>query len=692
MKKVLALLMVIGILLGAIPSFSAFAEGVSFVTKDGKTYYYVDGKPSPDTLITEKDGKPVYIEKGVLNTTATAICKYNDEWRYIKNGKLSDDTTVCKYGDTYWYVNKGRVDFDADLKIKVGTVTYQVTGGIATVINDNFTGIKKVNGVLKYYKNGKLNSSDTVIVKYGSTLYYVRNGKLNSNVKTVCKYGSKLYRVEGGKVNLKATGLFYSEGKWYYIKKGVVDQKTKLLYKYKGHSYYIENGTVNFKKNGTFKYKGKSYKIKNGVAQIKGMKGTGLDKLVTVKPAIGAETFDGKVTGKSADDYTRPTNTYLPKGTIERYTGTQKLKVDSITNTYYRLKMGKRIYATTYENPGKKKVTVSSKTVGFVPDHNEMSVESVTETARTTDITFTNLYKAPFSLGLYPQKYKNAKIQDYRITAQTYTYVELKFYYATSFKGTVKFDAGNPVFKSAKVVKSGNNTLVRLYLKKKGNFYGYSADFNSKGDLVIKFLKPASGKKTEKTTQNPYGISLKNISVLIDVGHGGIDGGASGREPKVHPEKERNLYLAKMLKTELEKMGAKVYIDRTSDKAMTSSQRMEYLRKINPDFCIAIHHDSSTKSSINGCGVFYGAPISYKAAKSVYDATMKTGIYKDEKMNRLNWHYFYMTRMYNCPTVLTENGFISGTTDYKSINNKAKNLKKAQGLAQGIGNYFLNNK
>ena len=57
--------------------------------------------------------------------------------------------------------------------------------------------------------------------------------------------------------------------------------------------------------------------------------------------------------------------------------------------------------------------------------------------------------------------------------------------------------------------------------------------------------------------------------------------------------------------------------------------------------------------------------------------------------NRLQWHYYFMARMSDCPVVLTENGFMSNATDFAGILSATTNAKKAQAIAQGVADYFL---
>ena len=217
---------------------------------------------------------------------------------------------------------------------------------------------------------------------------------------------------------------------------------------------------------------------------------------------------------------------------------------------------------------------------------------------------------------------------------------------------------------------------MRLHLKSKGAFYGWNAQYNSKGQLEFSFLNPPS-----IVAKN----DLTGIKIVIDAGHGGRDIGAPGLNPNTYPEAERNLALAYKLKAELESYGATVIMTRTSDTSMSADARCEFLRRTAPDYCISIHHDSSTRASANGGSFFCFNAFSDKATKYVYDRSVAGGFYSKTQKG---WHYFYLARVTSCPVVLTENGFMSNQQDFAGISSESVNTKKAKALAQGVLDYF----
>ena len=402
-----------------------------------------------------------------------------------------------------------------------------------------------------------------------------------------------------------------------------------------------------------------------------------------VKPVIGeivafsAETFDGD----TSDDASRPTNNYLPQGTVDYVVG--RAYYGDIE--YLKLRCGRRVYVS--KKVGGQNATVTKQYAGALPEHNRLSVASLRETEACTTLTLNTEWKAPFLLDLLPQQYTDPSVQDYTVDAVTCKYVQITFCYATNLEGEITFARNNPLFSRAAVTKSGENTILRLYLQREGEFYGWDASYNDEGQLEFYFLHPAQAEPAD----NAYGASLKGIRIMLDVGHSTNSGGAVGLDPQ-HPEEERNLYLARMLKTELESMGATVILNREETPNLDVDQRCLALKKAKPNLCIAIHHDSSGSTGPNGFGSFHSTLFSAKAAKCIYDRTIAANIYDadaDNNRNRLAWHYYFVARMSDCPVVLTENGFMSSPLDHVGIVSEAVNRQKAQAIAQGVADYFL---
>ena len=389
-----------------------------------------------------------------------------------------------------------------------------------------------------------------------------------------------------------------------------------------------------------------------------------------------AETFNGNDFG----DFSRPTNNFLPLGTVDycsdttvNYGNTIKLR---------RLRCGKMMYDT---HKGVDNIKVYK---AELPDHNEVKIAGVNDGGRHTEITLDVLWKAPFKLDLLNQDYigrteTGGDGRDYRITAATYSYVDITFNYATVFDGEVVFAESNPLFKSAEWIKGNADCTLRLHLKRTGQFYGWSASYNSEGQLVFSFLNPAK----ITAAGNAYGYSLSGVIIGIDVGHGGNDCGAANGK---FYESNMNLTLALKLKAELESLGATVVMNRETDKTLDNDERMLIIKRAKPDYMIAIHRNSAGRAKPNGFSAYHYNAYSSAAANLIQNTTDNAGLYNKSDWSYLKWHNYYVLRgVSECPTVLTENGFISNASDLEKMRSDEFNTNCAKALTRGIVQYFV---
>lgn len=398
-----------------------------------------------------------------------------------------------------------------------------------------------------------------------------------------------------------------------------------------------------------------------------------------------AETFDAY----STNDWSRPTNNYLPKGTVD-YSAQEYVyhKSGSEIKEYTVLRCGKQVYTTHYDKPYTDTINIVKEYMGTLPDHNEIELASLINNGEHTVLTLNTMWKAPFNIDIAPQAYENPSKQKYGVSQFTANYIDITFCYATILKGDIIIPQDNPLFSSGMIIenydKNGKiiDITLRLNFKKTGGFYGWNVYYNDQGQLVFEFLNP------QKITvaNNEYGADLTGVTVLIDVGHGGKDPGASGADSN-HSEANQNLIFAKELKRQLGSLGATVYLTREDNITSSTDDKIKMLKRIKPDICIAIHHNSSTVNrNANGFDSYYFNPFSMNSAYYIYRNTVATNIYKK---NNLGWHYYYVARSTVCPVVLTENGYMSNSYDYQNIINNTVISQKAKAITKGIAEYFL---
>ena len=94
-----------------------------------------------------------------------------------------------------------------------------------------------------------------------------------------------------------------------------------------------------------------------------------------------------------------------------------------------------------------------------------------------------------------------------------------------------------------------------------------------------------------------------DFKIVIDPGHGGIDGGAKG----IHGTLEKTLTLAfgRELKARLDQIaGVKVFMTREDDRFIALDERVRIARQLNASRFISIHADTISDKSLRGATVY----------------------------------------------------------------------------------------
>ncbi|WP_062356920.1 N-acetylmuramoyl-L-alanine amidase family protein [Bacillus kwashiorkori] len=188
-------------------------------------------------------------------------------------------------------------------------------------------------------------------------------------------------------------------------------------------------------------------------------------------------------------------------------------------------------------------------------------------------------------------------------------------------------------------------------------------------------------------------LPLNGKRIVIDPGHGGIDAGAVANNLY---EKDVNLTISKYTKKYLETLGAKVYLTRDSDKALTYEYRVKTSIYYNADIFISIHNNSDVPSS-NGTEVYYNEfpymgennPFpseSKQLAKAIHDSLTMLGNLKQMGVKENN---YFVLRKNSIPSVLVEVAFLTNIDNANRLKNPDDLQAFASAIAIGIQNYFL---
>lgn len=188
------------------------------------------------------------------------------------------------------------------------------------------------------------------------------------------------------------------------------------------------------------------------------------------------------------------------------------------------------------------------------------------------------------------------------------------------------------------------------------------------------------------------------FTVVIDAGHGGIDGGVSGKTSGAR-ESELNLDIARKLKDRVESAGAKVVMTRKTEaglygifskgfKKRDMRKRMEIANGADPTIFVSIHLNYFSSPARRGAQIFYKCG---DAESEILASKIQSGL------NLLyNKNYaplsgdFYVLNESKSTAVLCECGFLSNEEDEKLLLTDEYREKITEKIYEGIEFYRYN--
>ena len=184
-------------------------------------------------------------------------------------------------------------------------------------------------------------------------------------------------------------------------------------------------------------------------------------------------------------------------------------------------------------------------------------------------------------------------------------------------------------------------------------------------------------------------------TIVIDAGHGGIDGGATGEHSN---ESELNLKYALTLKDICQQFGFNVVLTRgdmaglysplaSNKKRSEMKKRIEIISNSNADMVVSLHMNSFSASEVRGAQVFYaegkegGQVLAERVQSSLHEnieyakAKAKTGDY-------------YILNCSPNPSILVECGFLSNVDEEARLIDENYRQNFCYYIACGIISYF----
>lgn len=323
---------------------------------------------------------------------------------------------------------------------------------------------------------------------------------------------------------------------------------------------------------------------------------------------------------------------------------------------------------------------------GFVMPENSIKLEKV-EHSDGTALTFSSSYDPFVKMVLAPQNYHKGYLDRiYNVDAFEAEYIDIIFMNTaqSSYTSEPDFSLSSVVSKSEWYANETDNFMIlRLYLKNKGDFGGYSYEKTDDGKIKITLKRKAS--------------SLEGTVIMLDPGHGGYGSPGTNSDMKIY-EKDVVFAVAEKTAAILREHGATVIMTRTGDEALFLPERVEMIRNTRPDVFVSIHSDGSDNKSLYGTHTFYYKSYSMPLADSIHKQLVnayRTYYYNNPESKEyenvdmdIKFFPYMVTRVEECPSVLVECGYLTNANDARFLTDSNGQSVLATAIAQGIVDYL----
>lgn len=206
-------------------------------------------------------------------------------------------------------------------------------------------------------------------------------------------------------------------------------------------------------------------------------------------------------------------------------------------------------------------------------------------------------------------------------------------------------------------------------------------------------------------TQRAVDASLNTVkykTVIIDAGHGGVDGGTSADDGTL--EKDLNLQIALKLNEMLNSFGVETVLIRDSDisihddtaktirqkKISDLKNRLSIINNTDESVFVSIHQNHFGESKYHGTQIFYSKnnPDSQKLADCIRMPVVSYLQTDNTREIKQSGSEIYLLNNAQSPSVMVECGFLSNTDETNRLKDEKYQRKLAFIISLGIIDYF----
>ena len=223
----------------------------------------------------------------------------------------------------------------------------------------------------------------------------------------------------------------------------------------------------------------------------------------------------------------------------------------------------------------------------------------------------------------------------------------------------------------------------------------------SYGIVILVFLVSLTFGSRVVTTFVESQPPERTVCLVLDAGHGGLDGGATSCTGKL--ESAFNLEITLTLRDLFHLLGYQTKMVRTTDSSVYTKgdtiaqkkvsdlkERVRIVNETEKPILISIHQNNFTDSRYSGAQVFYAkTPGSEDLAKSLQNAFLAT-INPGSHRNIKKSHGIYLMDHVYCPAVLIECGFLSNPAEEAKLRDPKYQRQIACVIASTLSTYLSN--
>lgn len=187
-----------------------------------------------------------------------------------------------------------------------------------------------------------------------------------------------------------------------------------------------------------------------------------------------------------------------------------------------------------------------------------------------------------------------------------------------------------------------------------------------------------------RVKRQPEKLTMQNLFVAIDAGHGGTNTGATGVSSGVL-EKDYTLKIAKEVKKYFDGKKVRTFMTRTNDTDLTMIDRTLMLREQDPHILISIHLNSAGSDTVQGVSTYYRyigfRPLSQAILKRMQELKLK-------EWGNVGAFNFSLSGPTEYPNCLVEVAFLSNKNDEKKILTPKFHKQVAQKIYLGVEDWL----